>query len=387
MKQDIIILGGGIIGVTLGFHLARAGLRPLILEPNAVASGTTSSSFAWANASTKTTDIAYHKFNVAGMVGYRALAAEFGFRNLGVTPSGALQIVDATDDIGMNTLVSNAKNLLSFGYKAEIIGTAALRALEPGLKISTNAQALHLRDDLIIDAPHFTDFLAAQMIALGGAIRTTKPTSLIANDDGVVTGVETPDGPLFASSVICAVGKDTGRVLAELTGFTPFSSRFPLREVPGLILTTPPMPSEKLNHLIYTLPPNEVHLLPTAQGGLKIGSDNVDAMIWDDRSTGALEKAGRTLLSQAERFLPGLTSRVSIKDCALRVGIRPYPEDGKSLIGALPGAQGLYIIATHSGITLAPIIAALMTQWIDTGTKPAQLAPYCLSRIPGFATL
>lgn len=90
------------------------------------------------------------------------------------------------------------------------------------------------------------------------------------------------------------------------------------------------------------------------------------------------------MLERAARFLPGLADQVDIAACALAVGIRPYPEDGHSLIGALPGTRGLYVIATHSGITLAPVIGEYVARWISTGDQPAALKPYGLSRFAGF---
>ena len=48
-------------------------------------------------------------------------------------------------------------------------------------------------------------------------------------------------------------------------------------------------------------------------------------------------------------------------------------------------ARGLYVLATHSGITLAPAIGALMAEWIATGNRPDTLAPHGLERFPGFS--
>ncbi|HGG05364.1 MAG TPA: FAD-binding oxidoreductase [Aliiroseovarius sp.] len=385
MTYDVIILGAGIIGVTLAHALTGKGKRVLLLDPNGIATGTTAASFAWANASTKTGDEAYHRLNVAGMQAHRALAAAYGAGPLGITLSGALQVVASDDEAGLKAMRRDAEILTAFGYSARILDTAGLQALEPDLTFTAGEQALHLPDDMIIDAPRFTQFLADRMQEQGGTFLRARADNILADDMGKVHGVDTDHGPKHAPQVIVTAGKDTGQVLADLTGYAPFAGRFPVKQVPGLLLTTPPVANIGLRHLIYGATSNELHVLPTGQGGLKIGSDDIDAQIWDDTSDSAKARGGAALLERATRFWPDLPDRVDLAGCQLQIGIRAYPEDGKTLIGPLPGADGLSVIATHSGITLAPALAGLMTDWITTGRQPAVLQPFSLDRMPGFA--
>lgn len=69
----------------------------------------------------------------------------------------------------------------------------------------------------------------------------------------------------------------------------------------------------------------------------------------------------------------------------MRVGVRAVPADGKSIVGPMPGARGLHIVVTHSGITLAPVLGELVAESIDTGTVPLPLAPFALERFQSFA--
>ncbi len=383
MKQDLIIIGGGIIGVSLAFHACRAGLRPVLLEQGELAGGTTGASFAWANASTKTGDAAYHRLNVAGMARYDALAGEFGGAALGVRRAGALQIVSRADSAGYQAMVRDGRILAGFGYRAERLMHDALRAKAPELRLAEDSEALYLADDMIIDAPRFTRFLARQVAENGGRILHGQALALLADDEGVVGGVESDIGRFHAPMVVVAAGKDSGALLARLTGHAPLARQFPLRQVPGLLLTTPPLPEAALRHLVYTSTTRELHFLPLGDGRIRIGSDDIDALIWEDRSPEAQARAGHALLERGAQYLPGLGD-INVGDCQTAIGIRPYPEDGHSIIGPFPGTSGLFIIATHSGITLAPVIGALVAQWIASGTRPDLLAPYGLERFSGF---
>ena len=68
---DIAIVGGGIVGCSSAFALMRRGLRVALVERGAIAGGTTSNSFAWVNATSKTADEDYHRLNARGQEGQR----------------------------------------------------------------------------------------------------------------------------------------------------------------------------------------------------------------------------------------------------------------------------------------------------------------------------
>lgn len=390
MKYDVIVVGGGIIGVMCAYSLAKSGHKTLLLERGKIAQGTTGNSFAWANATSKTTDQTYHDLNAMGLAGYHALQAEFGATALGIKSGGSLQIAEASDAAGFKSLRDQAANLSAFNHPARWIGNAELRKLEPNLRLAPDAQALFAADDLSIDAPRFCRFMAAQFSALGGHIREDcSAQSLLASDEGVVTGLQTSHGEMQAANVLITTGPDTNTTLANLTGYDGFASGFPMLRVPGLLLSTPPVAPDLLGRLIYAAPSNEVHILPELGGGIKIGADDMDGMITDDQSDENLRRVGLLLLERGAKLLPDL-AEIRIEDCELGIGVRAYPQDGISIAGTMPGAKGFYLVGTHSGITLAPAIGRLMADMIGTnvtqiGQIPTLLKPFGLARFAGFS--
>lgn len=384
MTKDVIIIGGGILGCAMAYYLSRAGQSVVLLEKGQLAQGTTGNSFAWANASSKVGDRAYHDLNAAGVAGYRDLAGELGAERLGIFPTGALYAVSRSDRAGFRAMQDEFETLRSYGYPCEWLNGAALQTADHGLQFPQDAEAILFPTDLVVDAPKAARAFADLASERGAEIRENcAALSLIADEDGVVQGVETSSGPVHAPKLVLAAGADTGRVLAELTGFDGFATRFPLREVPGLLLTTPKLDPNPLTRIFFGSTTDELHLLPSANGGIRIGSDDVDGIIWEDRSDTAMRRAGEALLERASSLIPDLRERVSVDDCTLQIGARPYPEDGLSIVGPLPGAEGLFVVATHSGITLAPVIGELMTELLLTGQAPT-LEPFSLTRFPGF---
>jgi glycine/D-amino acid oxidase-like deaminating enzyme len=376
VSYDAIIVGGGIIGCTSAFHLARRGLKVCLVEKETLGSGTTGASFAWINATSKSSDEAYHRLNAAGLAGYCALAREFGEATLGLDPTGALMLVSASD----------AAALECFGYPVAWTDRAMLRTMEPHLALPDDAVGVFAPADACLDAPRFARFMAGEVRGRDGTVlELCAARELLATDDGVVTGLRTDRGELAAPRVLIAAGPSTPEVLSALTGYDGFAARFPMTRVPGLLVSTPPgLPRRYVRRSVYSYAGIEIHIRPEPDGGIRIGSDEVDGLIAEDQSPERVRDGAVRLLERAAAVLPGFAGPALVDGCEVRVGIRPYPRDGRSLAGPMPGARGLYVIATHSGITLAPALGSLIAEAMAEGVVPAALLPFALDRIEGF---
>jgi len=384
---DVVVVGGGIIGSAAAFCLGRRGLTVALVERNQIGSGTTDRSFAWINATSKVADEAYHRLNAMGAALYRELAVEFSDACLGLYPSGMLQCVSRGDETGHKAMLQQAERLSCYGYPICILGAKELSAIEPRISFGEDAEALFAMADGWLDAPHFARFLASELRSMGSTvIENCTAKELRITDQGTITGVVTARGTLSTPKVLVTVGPDTPEVLSELTGYDAFAARFPMTRVPGLLVTTPrTSPSQLIRHILYFDGPSDsMHLRPAANGGLLLGADDTDGMVAEDPSPGQMREAAIRLLRRAKTLIPGFVGEGCIDDCELAVGLRPYPQDGKTLAGALPGTEGFYLIATHSGVTLAPVLAKLMAETIVDGLVPEPLQPFTLERFPGF---
>lgn len=386
LNYDIAVIGGGIVGTTAAYFLAREGMKVALVERGRLAGGTSSKSFAWINGTSKTADENYHRLNARGLAAYCELAVEFGEDALGLNPAGSLNVVRRSDAAGYAAAKERARVLAEFSYPATWVDRKVLGAMEPHVNFPDDAEALYAMADPCLNAPHFVRFMADQVRARGGTVyEDCAAQTLEVRDDGQVTDLVTEKATLHTERVLLAAGPGTPEVLSELTGYDAYAARFPLRKVPGLLLRTPPnSPHRLIRHVLYLSMDAEIHMLPDFNGGLKIGADDTDGMVEADSALEHLHNVAAILLDRAKDYLPGFAGRDCLDKCELTVGVRPFPEDGHSLAGALPGAKGLYLIATHSGITLAPTIGGLMAELIITGATPEMLKPFTLERIKGF---
>ncbi len=86
-----------------------------------------------------------------------------------------------------------------------------------------------------------------------------------------------------------------------------------------------------------------------------------------------LRRWAAALLRRAQQTVRGL---IDARIVDYRVCVRPMPPDGQSIVGRLPGATGLYVAVTHSGVTLAGHLSRLIAAELTTGTPAAELTPY-----------
>ena len=86
-----------------------------------------------------------------------------------------------------------------------------------------------------------------------------------------------------------------------------------------------------------------------------------------------LRRWAAELLRRARGTVHGLDDAQVVE---IQVCVRPMPVDGQSIVGRLPGAPGLYVAVTHSGVTLAAHLSRLIAADLTTGTPPAPLTPY-----------
>ena len=187
---------------------------------------------------------------------------------------------------------------------------------------------------------------------------------------------------LAAPVVVAALGPDTENTLRAWLGPGELGNRPFLDRRPGLLVDIPDTGSFRLvRHVLYT-GDNAFHMRPEPAGGIRIGSEDADppeGEAPDDREARVL-----ALLARARALVPAIGGEAPFetlaRECTARVGVRPVPADDRTIIGPVGGARGLYVIVTHSGVTLGPWLGELAAEEIASGAMPPELAPFRFDR-------
>lgn len=331
MPQKIIIVGAGIIGASLAFHLARAGAEVTVFDAGQPASAATGRSFGWINASFYLNP-SHHALRAASLQAWHRQSALLP----AAAPNwqGTLWFEDQGDG-----LTAKAAELTALGYQVDHLTGADLAYLEPALA-HPPAAALRFPAEGAIEPAALTRALLA---ASGAKLHAGLFVKSLIEKSGQITGVRTAIGPFAADHVILATGTATPALL------TPLGLDLPMLTRPGILLHTKPVPW-RLHHILVT-PDQEIrqdaagHLLAPASPNHQADSTETvaDPHPLIDATLARLRALFDTDLT-LDRYV---------------IGYRPVPADGLPLIG--PVQDGLSLAVMHSGITLAAGVAEAMT--------------------------
>ena len=366
-----VVIGAGVLGVCVASGLAEAGVGVTLLEQAQPGHAATRSSFAWLNANDKLPR-AYHDLNHAGMRAWAGLSASLGgaawYRPVG-------NIEWAATVAGRAQLAARVRRLAGWGYPARLVDAAEAAALDSSLRLPgpTCDVAWFPAEGYLLTEPLISQ-LAGRAAQHGARLLTGEQGRVVGLDapGGAVRSVQTAAGHVIeADAVVCCAGRWVPE-LAALAGracpvpLVPWAA--PGATAPGLVVQVGPVTPPGPARVVHT---PAVYLRPHS-GGL-VHLEAPDAAV-DLHTPGTeLRRWAHELLHRARRAVRGLhdASVVGYRAC-----VRPMPADGQSIVGWLPGADGLYVAVTHSGVTLGAHLAQLITAELVSGTAAAELAPY-----------
>lgn len=371
--QRIVVVGGGIVGISIALGLVRQGAEVTVLESGSLGGATTSTSYAWVNSNGKEPEN-YYAINRAGLEAHREFAAERSGPGAHgwFFPTGHLEI--AADESHERDVRRRAEALTARGYAAEELTPAQVRDLEPGLRLPESPRALfHFPEEAhLYPLLYLAEALVRLRCAGGTVVERATVVGFDARADGVTVRTE-EGGSYAADQVVLAAGRWTGELAALAGGEVPLATfREPGDVTVGYLARTNPVPA-KIDRLLTT---PWLNARPDGGGRLLIQALDLDATA----DPGAAPELGGRLageyLSRLQAVLAD-TSDARIEE--IMVGQRVMPADGKTIASPVPAVPWLYAVATHSGVTLAPFLGTAVAGEV-LGTAEPLLEDFRLSR-------
>lgn len=343
-----VVVGAGIIGASVAFHLAERGVQVTVIDAGPVAGAASGRSFGWINASFHLSAAHFH-LRAAGMAAHRRLAARLP--GCETHWPGCLWYEEEGEAQALS-----ADRLRQLGYRVETRTRAQIAAMVPVLADPPDT-ALFLPDEGATDAA----LLAARLLAAPGITTLTGlPATALRSHGGRIVGVATSEGPVTADHVILAAGTSTANLLA------PLGIPLPMLHRPGVILRTRPLPP--VLPVILCSAAQEVRQLPDGRL-LAPAAANHQADSAADLPE-SLETLAAQCLARLRSFLPELPLVLE----QASVGHRPVPGDNLPVIGhPLPG---LSVAVMHSGVTLAATTGEILADEILDGPDNPLLAGF-----------
>lgn len=366
---DVIVIGGGIIGSSVAYRLARSGANVTLIEGNRLASGTSGTSFAWMNANNKP-PLPYHRLNLAGMGEHSRLREEFGrapwLHVHGNVMWGNSSRVSEADD----SLVDKIARLREWSYPVEVLPARELAEIQPDLAPPADVETIaYFPTEGYLDVPLLIATLVRAARDLGVRVLLNQPVVGFVQKAGRVVGVRTADGTRIAADVVVScTGRWTDRV-TELTGIT-----VPMAPTLGLLVTSSPTVTS-LRVLTHTTAAN---IRPEGGSRILMASYQIDSLLRQDDSYEQLSAYAQQILERATTILPALAG--STVD-TFRLAVRAIPSDGFPVVGPISGLDGFYVVSTHSGVTMGPLLGRIAAKEIVTGESDDRLATFRPDRL------
>jgi glycine oxidase len=372
---DAVVVGGGIVGLAVGWRARQLGMTVTVLERGTIGRG---ASHVAAGMLAPVAEVEY------GEAGRRLL--ELGLRSaeswpefaseleaaaggpVGLAKTGTLLL--ARDEDEARELERQIAFRDSLGLGGERLRPSEARELEPALA-PTVRLALEVPHDHSVDPRRVLAALRTACESTGVHLREHAPVARIERDrrGGRVTGVtvgrkRAPEELVRAEAVVVAAG-----AWVEQIGGLPPEARLPVRPVKGQVLRLRDRDGPGLLRRVVRF--GGGYLVPRGEGGYVLGA-TVEERGFDLRpAVGGVYE----LLRDAHELVPGV-SELEIEE--LSVGLRPGTPDNLPAIG--PGAlEGLTWAAGHyrNGILLAPLTAELVAEHLVGGQPVDPLLASC----------
>lgn len=370
---DILVIGGGVMGTSIAYHLARqkAG-RVLLLERRAICSGTTGHSGSiirqhYSNDFTiRTAKESLRIFqNFDELVG-----GDCGFITTGM--------IVMTNEQGASALRANVALQQEQGVNTRLLDGSEVSQAAPGYNGEGVALACYEPDAGVADPMATTHSFAHRARDYGATLREGVTVTHILQQHGSVSGVRTAEGDILAAKVVLAAN-----------GWS-----VPLAQTIGIMLPITPTRHPMLSlrrphdfggrhglHAVGLDITRQIYIRPDLGGVTLIGSteDVLEASDPDKYSQGLTEEEIAHFRSRAAGSIPALARAVPRGGWA---GIYDDTPDYHPILDRLEPYTNLYCAAGFSGhgFKLSPLVGQWMAQLILSASKPADMQPFAFDR-------
>ncbi|MGH7072957.1 MAG: glycine oxidase ThiO [Stellaceae bacterium] len=365
----VAIIGGGVIGLSIGWRLAQAGLNVTVFERGKAGHGA-----SWAAAGMLAAGLeaepgeeALLALNRESQAMWPRFAAELeaaAGMTIGLKSEGTLMVALNRDDLAR--LRFSYDFLRGLGVEIDWLTIGDARTLEPHV-IPNLAGAMRRREDHQVDNRLLVPALARAFIAAGGALREDTPVAAIETAAGRVVGLHANGESHRAGTVVLAAGAWSNTI----DGIAP-ERRPPVRPVKGQMLALRmDAKAPLLRHVVWA---PKSYLVPRGDGRLLIGGTVEERGFDADLTAGGV----LAILEGAWRAVPGIEE---LPIAELWTGHRPGSRDDAPILGD-SGLPGLVLATGHyrNGILLTPVTARAVAHLILTGETEPAIRPFGRNR-------
>ena len=364
-NTDVIIVGGGVIGCSIAYQLAKQGISATVLERGQFGSGASGATAGvigplW---HVDPNHKAVFDLGMRSLELFPELASELA--EAGVNPEfqhrGILKV--AFNQAQVDELKQNLTWQSELGLGVRWLEAPEIRELEPEVGDGLLGGVFSPSEGCI-SGQRLVDALVHAATGLGAVFLEETEVIGLETSGHRVVGVRTLTDSYRCGHTVLAAGPWTGvpgRWLSQALPISPIKGQRILLRKPGFLPSCPVRSFEG-------------YVVPQADGSLLVAATREEG-VFDVRITAS---AIRQLMATAIALFPALEDASFV---GARAGVRPGSPDGIPIMGPLPEWEGISMACGHDhvGVMLSPGSAELMARYIFTG-DPRPLEPFSISR-------
>lgn len=360
-NPDILIIGGGINGVSIAYQLAKQGSQVTLLEKDFIAAGPTGFSSAV---------IRQHYSNkITARMALESLRVWQNFDDevggdAGFTETGFLMAVQPDDVADLKT---NLAMLQSVGIDTKFVTPQEIKELEPHINTTGLAGAAYEREGGNCSPSEAANAYAKAAQRHGATIKTGVTVTKITHHAGKITGVETTDGSYAAENVIVAAGPWSTSLIAKLGIVLPITAA-------RAQIAHFRRPPEFTTHGIWADFITQIYLRPETGGDMLVGS--IDPKEIEDVVKDPDNFNNKASIDMLVEYADQTALRFPIMErgelSSNYASIYDITPDWHQILDEMPGYEGLFVCAGGSGhgFKLAPAVSVMMADMVLNGKTP-----------------
>ena len=379
-SADAVVVGGGVVGASLAFHLASRGVKRVVLcERRFLAAGASGKSGALVRM--HYTNEPEARLAVASLPYFQHWGDVVGHGSSGFLQTGMIRFVSPNND---GNLRLNVEMLRRIGVNTSVVGASDVRALAPYWRVDDAAVAAYEAESGCADPVATTHAFAARARQLGAEVRLQTEVTEVRVARGRVEGVNTTGGAI-ASPVVAIAGG---------------AWALPLLRSVGVQVALQPV---RIQVSVFRRPPELAALHPVCIDGINEMWLRPEGPGWGSTLVGVSQ---RQEISDPDQLAEGvdagyvqrarerLARRIpGIADAPMRggwAGVITITADGKPVLDRHPEVDGLWFATGDNGTSFktAPAIGRALAEWITAGRPQiVDLRPFRAGRFAEGAPL
>ena len=376
-KTDVVVVGGGVIGSSILYHLSKKKIQAVLLEKGELIAGTSGACDGLIFLQSKKPG-PHLRLAQEGTKRFSNLKDELHF-DIEYRNKGGMIVIENDHELKlMERFVAEQRKI---GLDISLLDSNQAREKEPSLSEKIFGSTFSPSDGKANPLLLTHAFIRAAK-KLGARVFTENEVTGIALKSHQVRSVKTGKGEIETTIIVNAAGVHAPEIgkLVHLD--------IPIKPRRGQLLVTEPMPpvlnrgvlsakyiAAKFDPALAETEGEGISIDQTSSGNFLLGSTR-EFVGFDTRTT---HQAMTNIATQAIHIIPQLKDTHIIRAFA---GLRPYTPDGMPILGNVDGVEGFIVAAGHEGdgVALSPITGEVIAELIDTKTTPISLNEFRLER-------